>query len=167
MKPAQAESVRIHCDASCDQEARRGSWAAVIVSKHGIIKEAGVIPWFCDDSNHCELVAVANAVHLAVTRLSLVRGDHLIAETDSDHAQALLTGRRQVRKDRVADVSTIERLKQLIRRAGVSLDVVKVPGHSADPSPSGAWNRWCDAQARAALAAERGIDAELLRVAAA
>ena len=145
--------VTIFTDASFDDRARAGGWSAWV--KYGgaaatTLRFSAPFREKPCSSIGAELAAIANALHLAATRLPLTPDTFVILQTDCVPAIDLLEGRW--RKQRAAFLAACERsINETVAKAGFRLELRHVRAHRHKVDRRSAVNEWCDTAAKSAL----------------
>lgn len=137
--------VTCYADASF---VRRGtaSWAVWLRSAEGRHVQSGPCPHYVRTSHQAELSALYAGVYLALRLWPSARGVLLC----SDCQGALLSARQDSRLSRDPATRRLqEKLRALLERSGVAIELRWVRGHQRANQGTAAWlNRACDRLAR-------------------
>jgi ribonuclease HI len=103
----------VFAEASFDPERKTGSWGVWARCGTQALKRAGQFPERIHTRDHAALAAVGQAVKIAVQEFDLGGGDTVLAQSASEHAVDVLSGRLQLRENRVDEHTILDQVKKL------------------------------------------------------
>lgn len=130
-----------HCTDT--QAAGYGYWIASERGKHG---GGGFIRQKVSGSIAAEMMALINAVAIAVKRELLQKGDHALLQTDCQGAIDAFTGLRKRLSQHEKDAREI--FYELKQGTGFTISFRHVKGHTSNPEARFVTNNLCDARAK-------------------
>ncbi len=141
--------VTIIADASHCGQTGAGGYGYWIASERGKQGGGGQIKDPVDGSGAAEMIALINALHIALKTGLVVQGDHVLLQTDCQSAIGAFQGQRfTLTKDEKRAKSTFFDLKRV---HGFTFSFRHVKGHTSRPEARYVTNNLCDARAKAGM----------------
>lgn len=151
--------VTIITDASVDHTVGTGGYGFWAVSKRGKYAGQGVFGCRVESSNAAEMMAIVNAIHIALRKGVVHPGDDILVQTDSMHAISHFSGVRK--KNSQAAIKyrpLVDRLNALTMTENLSIKFRHVKGHTRSGDKRSKAQRMADKRARAAMRGARASE---------
>lgn len=147
-------NITILADASHCPDTKAAGYAYWIASTRGSFGGAGPLKGKVETSTLAEVMAIANAVHIAIARKSVVNGDTILCQTDCEAAISLFEDRRS--KPSVFEYKVKLHIDQLIKDNSIILMFKHIKAHSGQRGARFIANDKCDKSARKEMRRQRG-----------
>lgn len=154
-------NITIYTDAALCSQTNVGGWAAWIkAGPKEVARVYGRLKYLAVTSNEAELMAIANAIHVAHTKFGPWKGNLVIVVTDSQAAIHKFAFPRKPSHSEM-EKKVLEWCIEKRAEWNFRLKVNKVKGHTQETDVRSNLNRELDKLAKAAMRAARAANATL------
>ena len=140
--------ITILADASHCPESKVGGYGYWIASNRGKKAGGGIFKGLVATSSLAEMMAIANAIHIAIRDHIIQQGDRVLVQTDCEAAIQSFSYGRSLTK---SELRTVEYVLNLIKSLCVDLEFRHVKAHTSNKDKRSLANRNCDHTARQAM----------------
>lgn len=135
--------VTIIVDASFYLKPRSAAWAFWTISNLGKLQYSGLFHREVLDSNHAELAAIANALHVSLPNAVCYGVKKVLIQTDSMTAINAINGKYEGKYG-----AAIKTIYTLIEKYEIEFEMRHVKGHVGKGTPRNYCQDWCDQESR-------------------
>ena len=152
-KAVRGRLVTVFAEGASDAGRKLGAWSAWARDGVKTVQRSGVLKKHIHTRDHASVEAMAEGIHLVVESFDMAPGALIVAQSSSEHAVDVLSGRKPLRANRTEEAATVEAVGALSADKEITLSFK----HIHDPGGD------LDKRTRASLLCERQAQRELDR----
>ncbi|WP_207462121.1 hypothetical protein [Azospirillum sp. SYSU D00513] len=124
--------VSVFAEAAFDAPRKLAAWSAWVRDSSKTVQRTGMLEGHIHTRDHAALEALSKGIDLAVSEFGIGAGDSIVAQSASEHAVDVLSGRKVLRENRTDEAATLAAVKTALDGKGITLTAKHVHDPGGD-----------------------------------